>query len=282
MKNDFFKGRTLVIATMHFKEEVIAPILEEKLGVNCVVLSDLNTDALGTFTGEIERKNDPVTTAKLKCQLAMERSGADLAIASEGSFGAHPEVFFAKANDEIVLLLDMKNNLEIVGRKLSLETNFDGQMIRSWQEAVAFAEEVKFPTHGLILRKEEKSAEIFEKGIRSWKQLESLANELLDIHGEIWVETDMRAMHNPTRMHVIAAATEQLVENALSLCPECECPGFVVRETQKGLPCGLCQQPTRSVKSLVYLCNRCEFQQTVPRQDGKTEEDPMYCDFCNP
>lgn len=282
MKNATFVGRRLVIATMHQKESVIAPILEEKLGVKCLVLPDLNTDALGTFSGEIERKNDPLTTARLKCELAMKLSGADLALASEGSFGAHPEVFFAKANDELVLLLDFKNDLEIVGRKLSLETNFDGSTIASWSEMIAFAEQAQFPEHGLILRKSEKSTEIFEKGIRFWSRLESLTHELLEKQGAIWVETDMRAMHNPTRMRIIGAATEHLVENALSLCPQCSCPGFVVHETLKGLPCGLCQQPTRSVKSLLYLCARCNFQETKARNDGKTEEDPMYCDFCNP
>ena len=59
-----FEGRKLLIATKHSKERVIAPILEEKLGVTCVVPTDFDTDLLGTFTGEIERKSDALTTAR--------------------------------------------------------------------------------------------------------------------------------------------------------------------------------------------------------------------------
>lgn len=282
MKTSFFENRKLVIATMHQKERVIAPIVESSLKVECVKVKDLNTDALGTFTGEIERKMDPISTARLKCQKALEHTGLDLAIASEGSFGAHPDVFFAKADDEIILLLDTKNKIEIVGRKLSLETNFDGAMIHSWEGMKRFAEQALFPSHALILRKAENSHDIYEKGITAWSHLEDLCAQYLENQGAVWVETDMRAMYNPTRMHVILEATQQLVEHALSTCSICSCPGFVVHETKKGLPCALCRQPTRSVQFLMYLCKRCGHEEIAPRTDGKTEEDPMYCDFCNP
>ncbi len=91
-----FEGRYLVIATKHNKEKVIAPILERELGVKCFVPVNLDTDALGTFTGEVERKDDPITTARKKCLLAMELENCDMAIASEGSFGPHPSIFLRK------------------------------------------------------------------------------------------------------------------------------------------------------------------------------------------
>ena len=59
-----FKGRKLLIATMHKKEMAIAPILEKALGVKCVLPENFNSDLLGTFSGEIERKDDPLLTAK--------------------------------------------------------------------------------------------------------------------------------------------------------------------------------------------------------------------------
>lgn len=93
--NNFFKGRRLLIATKHKKERVIAPILEKELGVNCFV-TDIDTDKFGTFTGEIERKEDAISTARNKCLLAMELENCDLVLASEGSFGAHPSLFFCK------------------------------------------------------------------------------------------------------------------------------------------------------------------------------------------
>ena len=51
---------------MHKKENIIAPILEKELGVKCFVCKGFDTDALGTFTGEIVRKDDPITTLRKK------------------------------------------------------------------------------------------------------------------------------------------------------------------------------------------------------------------------
>ena len=57
-----FQNRQLLIATKHNKERVIAPLLEEALGVTCVVNDTFDTDTLGTFTGEVERTLDPLAT----------------------------------------------------------------------------------------------------------------------------------------------------------------------------------------------------------------------------
>lgn len=51
--HQLFGGRSLVIATRHQKEKVIAPLLEDALGVKCFTIADLNTDLLGTFSGEV-------------------------------------------------------------------------------------------------------------------------------------------------------------------------------------------------------------------------------------
>ena len=94
----FFEGRQLVIASMHQKEQVLKPLLEASLKVKVAVADGLNTDLLGTFSGEVARIADPLSTARKKCELALELTGCDLAIASEGSFGAHPSAFFLPAN----------------------------------------------------------------------------------------------------------------------------------------------------------------------------------------
>jgi hypothetical protein len=39
-------------------------LLEQNLGVICFVNENFDTDLLGTFTGEIERKLDPIATAR--------------------------------------------------------------------------------------------------------------------------------------------------------------------------------------------------------------------------
>lgn len=57
-----FEGRRLVIATKHGKEAFLAPILERELGVHCFILPLFDSDIFGTFSGEVERLEDPVFT----------------------------------------------------------------------------------------------------------------------------------------------------------------------------------------------------------------------------
>ena len=176
-----FKGRDLIIATKHKKEKVIAPILESQLGVKCFVTSDLDTDKLGTFTGEIERTEDPITTARNKCLIGMDLTNCDLAIASEGSFGSHPSIFFAAADDEFLVLIDKKNNIEISTRELSLETNFNGSEIKTKEELQEFASASKFPSHGLILRKSKETGSDLER-FTFWQVNEFMANSFCIHH----------------------------------------------------------------------------------------------------
>jgi hypothetical protein len=61
-----FKGRSLLIATKHEKEQIIGPIFEKELGVTFSVPDHFDTDVFGTFTGEVERKADPITTASTR------------------------------------------------------------------------------------------------------------------------------------------------------------------------------------------------------------------------
>lgn len=279
---DFFKGRTILIVTKHGKEKVIAPILEKWLGVKCVVDQRIDTDILGTFSGERERTDDPLTTAKKKCMLALENSNYDVVIASEGSFGSHPSIFFAQADDEILLLIDKMNNLEIFSRELTTETNFNAKQIDSVSALTEFTKEVKFPSHGLILRKSKTDYSLIYKENTDRKTLIKNFNHILEINGSVYVETDMRAMNNPTRMKVIKRATNKLVKKILSVCPSCITPGFSVTEAIPGLPCSLCHTPTRSTLSYLYNCNNCNFKKEKKYPNKKKSEDPMYCDRCNP
>lgn len=277
-----WKGRKLLIATKHLKELVIAPILEKELGVDCFVAEGFDSDELGTFTGEIERIYDPITTARKKCQMAMQQFNCDLAVASEGSFGPHPSVFFVPADDEFLLFIDKKNDLEIVVRELSTDTNFNSAEIKSVNELKDFAASARFPSHGLILRKSKNEFSEISKGITDWKTLFEAYHKLSQSQGSVYIETDMRAMFNPTRMKVIEQATVQLANKINSLCPQCKAPGFGVTKNQPGLPCELCDLPTKSTLSLISECQKCSFAQESSFPEGKTKENPIYCDHCNP
>lgn len=277
-----FEGRTLVIATMHKKEQVLAPILETGLGVKCILPEHFNSDQWGTFSGEIERSLDPVATAREKCLLAMELSGCDLGIASEGSFGPHPNLFFIHADDEFLLLIDSKNNIEIISRELSTKTNFNAKTIHTEKELLDFASLVDFPTHGLILKGANDSSNRIYKGIVNQNELIHVFNELKQQNLLVQVETDMRAMYNPTRMSVIETVALKLIKKVQSTCPNCGIPGFDITDTRAGLLCSLCGTPTKSAIAYISICGHCGFTKEDMYPKGKTTEDPMYCDRCNP
>ncbi len=277
-----FEGRNLLIATKHQKEKIISPVFEKALGVKCIVPPNLDTDLLGTFTGEIERVDHPIETAKKKCRMALELENSDLVVASEGSFGAHPSLFFVQANEETLIFIDRRNDLEIVVNELSLETNFRGTGVHSVTELKSFAMQCNFPSHGLILRKSKNDFSDIVKGIISYETLYRYFDYFISSYGSAFVETDMRAMYNPTRMKVIEKAAIKLVTRINSVCPKCETPGFGVTDTKRGLPCANCYYPTQSILSYIHKCIKCAYSKEEKFPNGKFNEDPMYCDICNP
>jgi len=277
-----FSGRALVIATMHQKEKVLAPVLSSQLGVLPIVPIQFDTDQFGTFSGEVERPLNPLDTARLKCLHAYERTGTSLVVASEGSFGPHPVIGFIPADQEILVLMDFEHDLELKVQVTSTNTNFSGASCSYWKEVVAFSKSVQFPSHGLIIRKEKDDIEYVQKGINDWQTLERLFVDYRRQFGAAFVETDMRAMHNPSRMKVIEDAARLLAERANHLCLVCNMPGFDVKEVMPGLPCELCASPTKSTKALLYECRKCGHTEKKNYPNGRLFENPMYCDNCNP
>ena len=286
----FFADRVAVIATMHHKEKAIAPLVESALGVKTFVPNSFDTDALGTFTREIERPADQLETARLKAKAALELTGETLAIASEGSFGPHPQIPFVACNRELVLLYDLEHQLEIVGEVLSTETNYQSQTVGSPEEAIAFAQSVGFPEHGLVVmlaaesrteRRDGPTAAV-AKGITEEADLIQAVMLALEQSSEqkAHVETDMRALYNPTRMRAIAQATQDLIAQAAHHCPNCDYPGFTIAQRFPGLPCSLCGAATLLTRSVLYRCQHCQFQQDRP--ESIQFADPAHCFYCNP
>ncbi len=277
-----FANRTLLIATKHSKEFVIAPLFEKSLMVKCVVNHDFDTDLLGTFSGEIERKSDVIETLRKKCLLALQSTNFDLVVASEGSFGAHPSHFLAHADDEFLMFKDLKNNLEIIERKLSFKTNFNQTVVENQKMLEDFAQKVMFPSHGIILKSSEKNPESIIKDCSTLSQLIEAFYSLKRNHNSVFVETDMRAHKNPTRMEIIKETTIQILKKINTLCPNCKFPGFDVKKINPGLPCESCGFKTKSTLSHIYGCNACNFTEEVFFPLDKKTEEPLYCDFCNP
>lgn len=281
-----FANRVGILATMHHKEKVIAPLLEQHLGIKVVVPENFDTDTFGTFTREIKRTGDQLEAAILKAEKGLALTGETLALASEGTFGPHPLVSYLPCNREIVVLLDKSHDIKLVGQKFSTDTNYSHKQIKNIEEAYEFALKAGFPEHGLVIMVEPKATQKSEivKGITTKKQLFDAVTQALaqSSNGTVHIETDMRALYNPTRMKAIEKATHDLIRKINQVCPKCDWPGFEVIERKKGLPCALCNFPTELTRAVTYYCKKCEFQQEVLCPNGLEKADPAQCIYCNP
>ena len=218
----------------------------------------------------------------MKCMTALEESGMDLVVGSEGSFGAHPQLAFAAADEEWLMLMDLQHRLEIAVSVLSMKTNYGETKVDSEEELLLFARQKGFPAHGLILRERRENPVEVYKDFESEQALLTVFRQMKKQEKAVWVMTDMRAMRNPTRKEVIGEAGQKLIELVLSVCGSCGRPGYGLKDVLKGLPCNLCGSPTESVQTLVYECQGCGKKEHKPRPDGKTSEDPGFCGNCNP
>jgi hypothetical protein len=277
-----FRGRRAVLLTKHGKEQAIQPVFEAGTGCELVVRADFDTDQFGTFTREVPRPGSQLDAARAKARKGMELTGLDLGLASEGTFGPHPALPFLPWNLEVVLLLDDRLGLELHGEYAGENTNYAHALVSGWDEAEEFARGAGFPAHALVVRPDHDAHPAIRKGIDGWDQLRDALTSALAASetGRAFLETDMRAHVNPTRMGNIRAATEDLVRKLLSPCPACGQPGFAPIRRVAGLPCELCGEPTPLVASVVYGCRKCSFtrEEPVPNRTAP----PDSCPCCNP
>ncbi|OPJ55290.1 DUF6671 family protein [Alkalithermobacter paradoxus] len=282
MNNQIYKDRKIVLLTKHKKEEVIKPILEEATGCSVIVETRFDTDKLGTFARDVERTKSQLDTARLKIEIGMELSNTDIGIASEGSFGSHPYIPIPW-NVEIVLLYDKRENFEIYGVCENGETNFDHITTDKFDDVINFANKIGFPEHYLIIRPDNSSSNQVIKGINNYDWLKEAFDLCLSNSksGNVFLETDMRAHANPTRMKNIKKATEDLISKLNKCCPNCGAPGFVVSEVEKGLPCELCNLPTERILKNISKCYRCSYIREEMYPKGNTAS-AQYCNYCNP
>lgn len=277
-----FEGRKAVVVSMHGKHYAMKPLIKQYLNIDTVVVPDFDTDVFGTFSGEVERPFDPVTTLRRKILSGLEAAGEKLGIGNEGSFFPHPQIPFIQANQEIVMLIDLENNIEITESVISTETNHHEMRISCIEDLHQFAECVHFPSHGVILKQVQGGKPLkIEKGIVTWEHLQSTYKQFSIPALDVMAETDMRGHMNPTRMRIIERATKKLMKKLTNICPQCQWVGFGVVEVKPGLPCKLCNHPTNLSLLKVYQCQHCQYKDERYYLEGQ-EANPQYCDRCNP
>jgi hypothetical protein len=281
-KSSLFVGRPIVVATMHGKHHAMENALRQQLGISGVILPEIDTDKFGTFSGEIERKDDPLNTLRAKILNGLESCVETLGIGSEGSFGPHPKIPFIQAHQEIVMLIDTRHGIEIYESLISTDTISFEQEIKSIHDLIGFADQNMFPSHGIILRQIKDGKVIsMRKGIVTWDLLYTTALEYTDSSTKLLAQTDLRAHLNPSRMKVIEKATDALMTKINNLCPDCQWPGFSLTEIKPGLPCRECGHQTSLAMTKIFHCKNCSYTDERYYTEG-LHAAPQFCDRCNP
>lgn len=289
-----YAGERVALATRHGKQRVIGRALRHGLGAELLHLPDIDTDALGSFCGTVERRGTALEAGIAKAELALEHGGTGLAIASEGSFGPHPALPLLAVGLEVMVFLDRERGLTIQEQLLTRRTNFAQRQLslaaiesesgradlQRWLQAVGF------PSHGLIVRPQanDAGAAALHKGVHDWPTLLTAIRTAAAATPEpvVLLDTDMRAHCNPTRMASIRQLSFRLVRRIRSLCPACGAPGWGLERHQAGLPCAWCRTPTSLNQAEIFGCRQCGHEQRRPRHDGLEAADPGQCPSCNP
>lgn len=283
-KNMFYENSTIILTSKHKKGDAIAPVFRQIL-FSEIYTAELDTDTLGTFSGETARTLSALECARRKCAWGMQEYHAKYGIANEGSFGHHPDIPFLPCDHEVLYFIDDHRGFHLSVGTSSEKTNYRSQTIDTMEELRDFSERALFPSHALIIRPNYwDDKKIIFKGLQTTADMQNafMASQQASADHKVWVETDMRAHLNPSRMAVLSSLAQKLARQLATPCPQCTCPGWGLVGLNRGITCSECENETLLVKEEVFGCQCCDYQVTLPRADGLISADPGHCQYCNP
>ena len=277
-------GLDITFATRHGKGVAVADLFLETLCSKVHELS-IDSDSIGTFSGETLRLGSMLDAARAKVGLARALGVHGLILVSEGSFSPRPGLPNIPVNTELLLLSDTERGVDVIEEFHTLDTNFDSVVVGSLEEAGRFLDFARFGTHAVVVYPDpEGPAVAIEKGLRDRVALEAAITRLTRLSSAQTVRlmTDMRAHFNPTRMLAIRECAKLLISRLRTPCSACGSSGFGLVQTEPGLPCADCGAPTHAVLREIRACPYCKHRAATTRVDGKTVADPGQCSECNP
>lgn len=266
------------LVTHHHKWELVAPPFEERGG--SIDALDLDTDALGTFAGDVPRPFSPIETARRKALLGAPLSSRPWLLSSEGTMSMYLGII--PLDSEIVVACHQPDEVLIVGRAhshdiVSLATEIstsasdtDIEMVANRADFPRHHVVVAVPTHRLAPQRAISSRDELARALRRAAQVSDRAQ----------VFTDYRAHLCPSRQLVIRAAATNLAEILATTCPRCDRGGFHANSPVTGAPCGDCGRPTSHPRADRFLCPWCGVEEIRAR--SVVTVDPTNCDWCNP
>jgi hypothetical protein len=282
--SSIYKNKNFIVATMHKKEQALQKPFKEILGAN-VESFFIDTDSLGTFSLEIERKLSHLETAKEKCLRALKVSNNKFCISSEGSFGQDPRLPFLSMNFETLYVIDLENSVEFHVSNKTNHTNYCHESFSDLNSSKEFLDKALFPSHALIVKPQ--SISDTKLLFKSIQDRESLINAFdtckkADPKGLVLIQTDMRAHLNPTRMKFIENLAQNLADRLNAFCPECNSPGFGLKKYLKGKPCEYCGFETEEIEWELTGCIKCSFEEKKSYNPIKPFASAAFCLYCNP
>jgi hypothetical protein len=265
------------------------PALARTLGMRLVLAHDVDTDQLGTFTGEIPRTG---YGGRDRGPQGAPGDRVDRPRPCRGQrrlLRPAPVAPMLSAGQEILAFLDTVRDVHILERRTT-PTNFGHTTTtphRRGDRRLPGAHRFRSP-----------------RGRRPSPQLPPTCGRDPHLQGRpvpapasmrrsagaprtptdglARLETDMRAHVNPTRMREISLLADRLASRLATLCPACGTPGFGPVDHEPGLPCDTCGEPTRLTLATIHGCARCSHRSRHPREDGQRRADPTFCECCNP
>ncbi len=284
MNSICFRDETVTFATKHGKASAASEHFGAILNTKVEQLV-IDSDRLGTFSGEIERPGSMLDALRGKVKLARELTPSRFVLVSEGSFGSADGLGFVPQGIEMLLLHDAHSGVEVIEQHISSNTNYATATLATEEDLRRFAQRISFGSHALVLYPDGASLKYgVHKGITSMEDALRLFEScrLSSPLAKVAAMSDMRAHMNPTRMRAISACCELLAHRLATLCPRCGSGGFGLVASIPGLPCEWCGSPTRRARAERHSCVVCSANLERPRADGKSVADPSECDQCNP
>lgn len=276
-----YRHERIGLATIHGKDLAVAPPFRRLLGAEVVVAPDVDTDSLGTFSGEIARPGPIVETCAIKAELAFRTLDVDCAIASEGSYGPIDRVPLNPSGVEVMAFIDRRRGLRIIETLATHRTNWRLLRFEAGDPRIpAAATALGFPEYGVFVLRSDFSHPI--KGLTRLDDVVSAMRQQADCSpdGVSVLISDMRAHRNPMRMKVLRAISWKLAKRLGQLCPKCHAPGFGHIESRRGLPCEDCSGPTHWIDFEIDGCAACGHATPRPRKDGRRTASKLSCVTC--
>jgi hypothetical protein len=202
----------------HDKVQLIADDFDSICGIE-IKEAPVDTDQLGTFSGEIERILPQKDTAILKAKMGAQLLGLEIGIASEGSIGPDSATPLISSDVETMVFLDLKRDLKIIENYRSFDIVAVNTTAKIDNDLTSFLKRADFPNHKLIVRAQNYANPI--KGISTLSELER-AIKLVAKNSdkeEVIIESDLRAFCSPSRQRNIKIVGERLVKRSSKQLP---------------------------------------------------------------